>query len=318
MPTLEKRKVRDISIQYLASEEELDTSRPLEVGKGLTDNFIRTEDLGYQTSYGIKRYLCGLDVEAVKYDPNLTDAQKDAKIEEIKNIVVRLEQFFGKGQLEPTNDTMWSKVKLFIDKKITALDLSNPKTEIMVYCIRAGGFKTVAPTMDEAIATGTKFYLVEPEELAESKVQNRKIIDKAIAALVKLDETKGLEDLFYIVKYLLPVEKAYTKKTPKAMMYSDVSRYLDGEVVRESKTRCAENFLAAIKLSKQDLIVTCLVKDALENGMLYINPQGEFKNNETGGMYGTTIERAVAHLLNPAYEHELENVKTRVEKKWLE
>lgn len=318
MPTLERKKVRDISIQYLASEEELDSKKPLEVGKGLSDNFIRTEDLGYITTYGVKRYLCGLDREMINYNQDLTDEQKKAKIEEIDVTVKRLEEFFGKGQLEPTNSTMWSKVKLFLDKKVTPLDLSNPKTEIIIYCIKAGGFKTVAPSMDEAMVSGAKFYLVEPEELAESRVANRKIIDKATAALVKLDDTKGFDDIFMIGKFLLPIEKGYSKKTPKAMIYSDLSKYLDGEVVRDSKINLAETFLNATKLSKADLLLTCLVKDGLNNSILYINPQGEIKNNETGGTYGTTIERAAAHLQNPVYEDELENLKTRVEKKWSE
>ncbi len=52
--------------------------------------------------------------------------------------------------------------------------------------------------------------------------------------------------------------------------------------------------------------------------MIYVNAVGELKNNETGGVYGTSIERTVKHLQNPAYEHELENIKTRVEAKWAE
>ena len=49
-----------------------------------------------------------------------------------------------------------------------------------------------------------------------------------------------------------------------------------------------------------------------------MNSEGELKNNETGATYGNSNERAVVHLQNPAYEHELDNLKTRVEKKWSE
>lgn len=315
MATPVKERTLAVSIEYLPHEDELDLSKPIRVGDGLMDSFTRTEDLGYQTFFGIKRYLCGLDEEVVKYDDTLNEEEKKAKIEEIRNIVARLEKVFGAGNLDPTNEKMWSKVKLNITRKTTNLDLTDPKNELIFHCIKGGGFKEVAPSLEKA-GNGIKFYLVEPVEFAENKVANTKVINKAIATLEKLDETKGSDDIFYLGKYLLPVEKSYTKRTPKALIYDELNKYLNGELIKGSKISFARLFLEAAKKTKGDLIVTALVKDAVYMNMIYATAQGELKNNETGGIYGTTVERAVAHLQNPAYEYELANVKERVEEIW--
>lgn len=311
-------KEKAISIEYLQSEDETDITRPLLVGKGLTDNFIRTEDLGYRTFYGSKRYLCGLDEMMVEYDANLSADQKEEKIKEIQEAVIRLEKFFGKGTLDPGNEKHWSKIKLIISRKTTNLNLEKPENELMYHCIKAGGFKLVAGSIEEAQDQGAQFYLVEPIEFAEYKVAPKEQVNKAISALQKIYETKSPDELFYIAKYLLPVEKGYTKKTPKAMIYDNLDAFLKGEVIKQSKVNSARQFMDATKLSKETLIITCLVKDAVFMGFVYQNQSGELKNGDTGGIYGTTVERAVEHLKNPAYEHELENVKARVEQKWSE
>lgn len=314
MSTVIKEKA--ISIEYLPSENELDRNRPLIVGEGLTDIFTRTEDLGYQTFFGVKRYMCGLDVELLEYDNTLPPAVKEAKIKDIQETIARLERFFGKGTLDPTNEKHWSKIKLNISRKTTNLDLSDPKNELIYHCIKAGGFKLVAPSVEQAQDEGAKFYLIEPVEFAEYRIAPTEQRNKAISALQKVYETKSFDEMFYLGKYLLPAEKGYDKRTPKALLYEDLDKFLNGEVVKQSKSACARQFMEAIKLPKDILVITCLVKDGLYMGILYTNQHGELKNGDTGGVYGTTVERATAHLKNPAYEHELENLKTRVESKW--
>lgn len=316
MSTVTKEKLKAISIEYRPTEQEQDLKKPLVVGQGLMSTFNFTEDLGYKTFFGIKRYLTGLDPEIVKYDSELSDTEKEKKIAEIKENVERLEKFFGLGTLDATNEKHWSKVKLLISRKTTNLNLTDPKNELMFHCIKGGGFDIVAPSYEVAENENKKFYLVEPVEYAEHRIAPREVTNRAIAQLQKLYENKGFDDIFYIAKYVLPVEKSYTKHTPKALIYEDLDKYLNGEVVKKSKVGCAREFLDACKLSKADLVISCLVKDALNYNFIYTNQSGELKNNETSGIYGTTVEKAVVHLQNPAYEQELDNIKTRVEEKW--
>lgn len=318
MSTVLKERINAISIEYLPTQEELDPNAKLVVGRGLVEPFSRTEMLGYQTFFGVKRYLCGLDTEVIRYNVNFTEEERKAKIGEIEDIIARLEMTFGKGTLDPTNEKHWSKIELKLDRKTTNLDLTNPRTELLLHCIRAGGFTTVYPSIEEARKNGAQFYLVEPVEYAENKISNKEIVNKAIATLQKLYDSKSFDDMFYLAKYILPVEKAYTKRTPKAILYDDLDKYINGELVRQSKVASARLFLEAARKTKPEQAITCMVKDAVEWGFVYVNDKGEFKNNETGAVYGTTVERAIVHLQNPAYEHELENVRTRVEQKWSE
>lgn len=318
MSTLTKEKLKAISIEYRPIEQELDPKKPLVVGQGLMSNFNFTEDLGYKTFFGAKRYLTGLDPEVVKYDRSLSEEEKTKKIAEIEETVKRLEQFFGPGTLDATNEKHWSKVKLLINRRTTNLDLTNPKNELLFHCIKGRGFDIVSPTLEECELENKKFYLVEPTEFVEHRVAPRELNNRAIAQLQKLYENKGFDDLFLIGKYILPVEKAYTKRTPKALIYEDLDKFLNGEIIKKPKMACSREFLEALKMSKTELVIKCLVKDGVYYTFIYTNQAGELKNNETGGIYGTSIERAVAHLQNPAYENELDNIKTRVEQKWAE
>lgn len=316
MSTLTKEKLSAISIEYRPIEDEKDPKKPLIVGQGLMTNFNFTEDLGYKTYFGVKRYLTGLDPETVKYDSSLTSEEKAKKIAEIETKVKELEQFFGPGTLDATNEKHWSKVKLVINRRTTNLDLTNPKNEIMYYCIKGGGFEIVASDYEICERDNKKFYLVEPTDFVEHRVAPREVSNRAIAQLQKLYENKGFDDMFFIGKYILPVEKSYTKRTPKALIYEDLDKFLNGEVIKKSKVACAREFLEALKVSKTELVIKCLVKDAVYYNFIYTNQAGELKNNETSGIYTNTIEGAVGHLMNPAYENELDNIKTRVEKKW--
>jgi hypothetical protein len=313
---LSSPKIKAVTIEYLPSEEEMDMTKPLMVGKGLHSNFRITEVLGSRQFFGTDRYLTGLDPEVVKYDPNLTDEEKKAKIEEIQEIVARLENVFGPGKLDAKNKEMWSKVVLTIMRKSTPFNLTDPKQEIIYHCIKAGGFTQVATTIEEAMEKNLRFYLIEPTEFIENRVAPKKLINKAIAELENLESNKSTNDIFFLAKYLLPAEKAYTKRTPKALLYEDLDGFIDGKVVKKSKSQCAKLFLDALKKSKEDLKTYVYLKDAVYFNFVYANTAGELTNVYTKGMYGTTLERAVEHLKNPAYQHELEDLMDRVTQKW--
>jgi hypothetical protein len=319
MPAVLEKELKAVSIEYLPVEEELDRSKPLQVGIGMSDKLHITEDLTSIEIFGVKRYKTGLDPEVVRYDTTLTDQEKEIKIAQIEENVKRLEKLVGPGQLDATNSKFWSKVKLQLDRKTTNLDLTDFRKEILFHCIKAGGFETVAPSLEEAQSQDKKFYLIEPVEFVENRVSPRKIFNDAIYELQRLDRSKSFDDMFYVAKYLMPVERAYTKRTPKSLMYEDLDKFLKGENLKSKRVSDnASQFMDALKLTKDILIVTDMVKDGIYFGMLYQNQAGELKNNETGGIYGNTVEAAVKHLLTPSYEHELENLKSRIIKKWSE
>lgn len=309
-------KVSAVTIEYLPTEEELDLTKPLMVGRGLQSNFRITEELGSREFFGVKRYLTGLDPEIVIYDSNLTDKEKEDRIKEINQIVERLEKVFGKGNLSATNDKMWSKVVLTITRKSTGLNLTDPKQEILYHCINGGGFTNVARNLEEAIDKQLRFYIIEPVEFIENRVAPKKIINRAIAALEDLEKNKSTNDILFIAKYLLPVEKAYTKRTPKGLLYEDLDKFIDGQVIKKSKSYCAGLFLEALKKSKEDLKIYTYIKDAVYYNFIYVNTAGELVNATTKGVYGTTLEKAVDHLKNPAYQHELQDIVDSVSKKW--
>ena len=319
MPVLLEKEVKAVSIEYLPTERELDRTRPLEVGQGLADGVRITEELTSIDFFGVKRYKTGLDPEVVKHDPNLDEKAKEMKLAEIDEAVKRLEKYVGVGNLDATNEKFWKEVKLHVDRKTINLDLTQFRNEILFRCIKAGGFSTVATSLEEAQASGKKFYLIEPVEFVENRVSTRKMFNEAIAELTKMDRSKSFDDIFYLAKFLIAAERGYTKKTPKSLMYEDLDKYIKGEIdTTRTKTDCARMFLEATKHPKDYLVVYDIVKDGIYYGMIYTNAAGELKNNETGGIYGNSVESAVKHLLNPGYTHELDNIKDRITLKWSE
>ena len=319
MPVLLEKEIKAVTIEYLPSEQELDKTKPLVVGQGMADNVRISEDLTSIDFFGTKRYKTGLDPEIVRYDHSLDEKTKEIRIKQIQDTVDRLEKVVGKGNLDATNEKFWKEVRLVIDRKSTGLDLTNFRNEIIFHCIKAGGFSTVAPSLEEALEQNKKFYLIEPIEFVENRVSSRKVFNDAISELQRIDRSKSFDDIFYLAKYLMPAERGYTKKTPKSLLYEDLDMFIKGEINKSrSKSESVRQFMDAVKLPKDYLVVYNIVKDGVYFGMIYTNAAGELKNNETGGIYGNSLDSAAKHLLSPGYTHELDNIKDRVTQKWSE
>jgi len=81
-------------------------------GLSLFDGVFHEEQLACLEQNGIKRYITGLnefapDVKNLK-DPEL----REAKIQEIRNVVAKLEAELAANIIDPSDPEFWNKVKL--------------------------------------------------------------------------------------------------------------------------------------------------------------------------------------------------------------
>jgi hypothetical protein len=106
------------------------------------------EDLGSITIGNKTTYLTGLDENAEYIRKIEDDAEKAAKIKEIKEVITYLEEECGLGKdtLKPDNHTFWSKLQLSLENnKRLDLNMKDPTDILIYYAIKGGGFSNVAP-----------------------------------------------------------------------------------------------------------------------------------------------------------------------------
>lgn len=308
-----------VTIQYLPSPEEVDTGRPLEAGKFLFPNFTRLFEPSSEVYGSRKRYKTGLDPETI---------ENEEEKEQVKVLIKELEKHYGDGSLDPFNGEFWAKKSLKIERKTTRLNLKKqggyfqqPDDVLTYFMIKGGAFPEIAPSYDSAVSGSIpkRWFLVEPNDFAEINAEDDRLLIKASSFLDQLETKKGSDDLFLIHKYLIGSDRGMTRRSPKGMIYKDLTNFIFGRLVKTNKRNTPKQFVDACELLKTDkkkLFVNAYVKDAIYYNFLQVLDDGSFKNGQTGAKYGTSIAAVVSYLMNPANQSELENMKERVEEKW--
>lgn len=306
--------VKSVSIQYLPTADEVDSSKQLKAGRFLWPGFAHSYPVFAKEVYkGKYKYITGLDVDSVDED----------KKAEIKSVVEELERYFGAGTLDPFNEAFWKDRKILLNKKTTFLNLTNPEDKLNYYIIKGGGIFEIAPSYESAIegSTQKRWYLIEPEHYADISAIDDKVFNKAISKLVKLEEEGTLDDMLLVHKLLITSDRGITRQTPKSAIYKDLSGFINGKIIKTDKRKAPKNFVDTVELISKDkkkLYITAYVKDANYFNFLTVSEDGQLQNIETRTKYGTTLEKAVSFLSNPANQDELESIKSKVEKKWNE
>lgn len=306
--------IRSVSIQYLPTPEEVDSSKQLRAGRFLWPGFTHSYPVfGKEVYKGKYRYVTGLDLSVIPQD----------KHEEIEQVIKELEIYFGVGTLDPSNENFWKDRRIVLNKKTTFLDLTNPEDKLNYYIIKGGGIFEIAPSYEEANAGASqkRWYLIEPEHYADLEAKDDKSFNKAISKLVELEEEHTFDDMFLVHKMLVTSDRGVTKQTPKSAIYKDLSNFINGKIVKTDKRKTPKQFLEAADLLKKDkkkLYVTAYVKDASYFNFLTTAEDGQIQNIETRTKYGSSVEKAVSYLTNPTNQDELESIKDKVEKKWSE
>jgi len=300
-------------------------------GLSLFDGAFYEEPISCLEINGIKRYVTGLNEFAPEVK-SLSPEDQEAKIKQIRTIVAELEkslaanvvsaddpEFWNKVKLlKPNNDEFWDKIKIRCGNEPVYLEPDkDPYDLIRLYAIEAGGFSIIARSLEEArrMPVPPKFYLDKLEETASIKTEVKKIRNKALAELQKLYD-KNQNKLMYVAKVLDPNSAQYKKTTPNDIIYDNMDKFINGDLVDKDKRKTAQRFLDAANLDMESLKIRAIVKDA--GYFKFISPKadGFIYHMKTGTMMGRTPTDVAEFLRNPLNEEILIDLTKAVEKYW--
>jgi hypothetical protein len=300
-------------------------------GLSLFDGAFHEEQLACLEINGIRRYLTGLNEFAPEVK-NLLPDEQEAKIKQIRSVVAQLEKELAANVIDPSDEQFWNKVKLLRPDNIEFWDKikvrcsnqpvylepdKDPYDLIKLYAIEAGGFSIVAKSLDDARQADkpTKFYLDKLEETASINTEVKKLRNKALAELQKLFD-KNQNKLLYVAKWLDTNSTQYKKSTPNDIVYDNMDKYINGDLLEKNKRKTAERFLETVNQDMETLKIKAIVKDSAYYKFISAKADGFIYHMQTGTMLGRTQADVVEYLRNPLNEELLVDLTKKVEKFW--
>lgn len=300
-------------------------------GLSLFDGAFHEESIACLEINGIKRYLTGLNEFAPEVKSLSLDEQ-EAKIKQIRLVVAQLEKELAANVIDPEDKEFWNKVKLlrpdnneFWDKikircgnePVHLEPNTDPYDLIRLYAIENGGFSIVAKSLEEARAASVppKFYLHRVEETASLNTEVKKLRNKALSELQKLFD-KNTNKLLYIAKILDVNGAQYKKSTPNDIIYDNMDKYINGDLVDKNKKVTARKFLDAAGLDMESLKIRAIVKEANYYRYIASKSDGFIYHMSTSTMMGRTLADCVEYLKNPLNEEILVDITKKVEEHW--
>lgn len=279
------------------------------------------------------RYLTGLNPFAPEIELAVKD-EREAKIEEIKRIVIHAEAKLGGNVIKSDDPDWWSKVKrvkpdninfwsnsdmkLVLTNEVFYLDPSKNVIDLLIYIsIKAGGFPEIATTLTDARnrVRAPKFYLDELEETASIETEHLKLRDQAGSLLMGM-YSKNSSKFMYVCKVIDPLPSQYKKSTPVDVMYLNMSNFLEGKSFEKNKTRAVKQFIETADLDMETLKLRAIVKEATFYKYISLKGDGMIYDMESNTAMGKNPVAVVEFLKNPLNEDTFKRLLNKVEQHW--
>jgi hypothetical protein len=163
--------------------------------------------------------------------------------------------------------------------------------------------------------TPPKFYLDKLEDTASTKTEVKKLRNKALSELQKLYD-KNSNKLLLIARILDPNGAQYKKSTPNDIIYDNMDKYINGDLIEKNKVKSAQRFLDTANFDMETLKIKAIVKDSAYYKFISTKADGFIYHLETTTLLGRTQPDVVEYLKNPLNEEILVDLTRKVEKYW--
>lgn len=272
------------------------------------------EPLTYLERNGVRRYLTGLDEFAPEVQRISDPSEKAAVIKDIRTKVIFIEKALGSNTIDIKDDKFWDKVKyahptnykfwddVYIQpgNEPVFLNPEDPYDLLKICGIQAGGFSICAKSYEDArlAANPPKFYLDKETDTASSKVEIKKIKNKAIAYLDDLSENNP-KKLFYIIKNVDTNPSQYKKDTSVNIIYEYLDNYISGLAGEKSVKKASTFFNSLCEMSDEDIRIKAVIADASFYKTIAMKGDGLLWHLSTETMLGKNAAEVLTFYKNP-------------------
>jgi len=309
-------------IRRVVGEEQFEAGMPV-YGTGTKAAFAETDILKAELvneKTGEVRFTTGLLEEDIKSNPLINSTEKEIYLKQLKEVKKRVVEKYGESSIEPNNSTFWDKRQsLTINNETlqTFFDTDNIEHAILRQNIIGGGYDAIAPNRTSALSHQKRYYLTEEETEKERTFESSSYKIQAISQLNDIVKTKGSETLLYLVWVLVPVAQGFTKNSSKTAMTEILFEFINGNLNKTDKKKCAKEFFDAyerFKVNREDLITEAIFKAGEHFGLIYFK-NGKYITKEHKTTLGSNIEESLTILRHPSNIEELKELKEKVDLK---
>ena len=294
----------------------------------------QTESIACLQDGKILRYVNGLDEFAASVQ-RIPDAKvKAARIKEIRVMVSYLEELLATNTVEIDDPKFWNKIKLLRPEnsefwETITLKLGNdplhlnPANDahdlIKVCAIEAGGFSLVATGWDDARAMSKppKWYLDREAITVKTRTEAKKIRNKALGMLDIMYSEDPVK-LMLVAKLTDAYGHQYKYDTPLDVKYENMDNWINGKGGDKNELRAAKEFITNAELSKIDLKIKALCKDAAFYKTIAQKPDGNIYHMESNIPVGRNLNEAAEFFKNPVNEDLTNKLIEVIEGYWKE
>lgn len=331
---LEPVKVKKLAVQKILPyiNEESDNMGLTQYQMVLHDGMTHKEPITCLEKHGVKRWITGLD----EFAPEISLLEGDVKTAAIKDIrtkVAFLEKRLGANLVDindekfwdnvktvhPTNHSFWNEITIEPSNEPVFLNPEDPHDLIKICAIEAGGFSIVAKSYEDAQLSPNppKFYLHKAVETAGTKVEVKKIKNKSLENLSRLNE-KGGKRLFYIAKVIDINGYQYKYDTPQDVIYDYLDEYINGRGAIKTVKTAAVNFNTVCDLPEADVRIKAVIADASFYKMIAPKADGLLYHVATDTIIGKNAVEALSYFKNTMNSKLWDVLFSEVEAYWKE
>lgn len=267
------------------------------------------------------KYITGLTEEDLQNSPVLTQEEKSVYVKSLKEVQKKITNAFSKEALDPFNDYFWKSRKTFkinSESFNSIYDEENPNHLLLKYNILSGSFSSIAPNLDSALRTGRPFFMIEQTEADQKSYKDKAHFKiKAIGALNELEESGSIDALLYLSWVTLDTTQGYTRNTSKEVFLETMIDYIEGNLVKKDKKKCAQGFYENYlrwKNDKENLITEAIFKAGVHYGFVYFD-KGKYVTKGKNTQLGSDEKESIEILLEGRNIPELKELKKAVEEK---
>ncbi len=265
--------------------------------------------------------ITGLTEDDLRNSPVLTPEEKEIYIKGLKKVQEKISKAFSADALDNYNDYFWKTHRTFKinnDALNSIYDDEDPNHLILKYNILSGSFSSIAPSLEAALRTGRPFYMIEQGEADQQSYKNKIHFKlKANGALSQLEESGSIDALLYLSWVTLDQTQGFTRNTSKEVFLETLSEYIDGQLVKKDKKKCAENFYNNFLRwtnDKENLITEAIFKAGVHFGLI-IHDKGKYITKSRNTILGSDEKESIDILLDAKNISELKELKKTVEDK---